>query len=431
VISRTPAIELPTRYRSHKSLPLAFAAIALTLLLSACGGGSSSESPTPPAPPGPPGTLDASFGNAGQVVTAIPIHAYPDAVALQSDGKIVISGYVAEAARESILLVRYDGTGTLDPTFGTGGKVVTAFGPGNARSNGLAIQADGKILVVGYSTVPGSCALFRYLASGAPDPTFGVSGVAEFEGTACGRLALQADGKPVVGSGQAMLLRFGTDGQLDPSFGSGGKADLNPLTGQYRGGCCDISIQRDGRIVAGVPETTGGIPAPVGLFEIRRLNTDGTIDSSCCKSVYYGNLAEDYSGSRVAIQGDGKILAALVYGKVERLTSDGALDPGFGTAGIADSHILGGLRGIALQPNGKIVLAGGDGTNLVLTRLLADGSLDTAFGNGGTAQTRYGSESGKYAALTLQADGRIIAVTDAYIPPVNLLTSRFFGDASP
>src|SRR5262245_58827943 len=93
---------------------------ALALILAGCGGG---DDVPPPAPPAPPGTPDASFGSAGQVATEIPGHdAYPNAVALQVDGKIVVAGVVADAARESILLVRYDADGGLDPTFGTGGK---------------------------------------------------------------------------------------------------------------------------------------------------------------------------------------------------------------------------------------------------------------------------------------------------------------------
>src|SRR5207249_10133055 len=134
-------------------------------------------------------------------------------------------------------LVRYTTTGTLDATFGSAGHVITPFGSGNARSNGMVIQPDGKIVVVAHDFT--SCALMRFLGSGALDPKFGAKGIVPFGFGSCGRIALQKDGKIVVGDGTGRLVRFDPDGTLDTSFGNAGSVDVGLRDG---GMCCDIAL---------------------------------------------------------------------------------------------------------------------------------------------------------------------------------------------
>src|SRR5262249_13391111 len=130
------------------------------------------------------GSLDTSFGTAGQVTTdfaGIFQRAY--SVALQSDGKIVAAGYAfISTTPEDFALARSNSDGTLDTTSGTGGKVDTDFGPYVASgASSVALQSDGKIVAAGYaypfSGITGfDFALARYNSDGSPDAGFGSGG---------------------------------------------------------------------------------------------------------------------------------------------------------------------------------------------------------------------------------------------------------------
>ena len=407
---------------------LATFVVAAAVLLAGCGGGESSGTPAAPPPPPPPaGTLDTTFGTGGNAVTQIVSHhAYGDSVAVQSDGKIVVAGYAIDpTSLESVLLARYGPNGVLDPTFGTAGEVLTQFGTGNARSNGMVVQADGKIVVVA-SGVP-FCGLIRYLGTGALDPAFGTNGIVPFSSGYCGRIALQTDGK-LVAAGGAQIHRFNPDGTPDASFGNAGTA--NPGLGASITECCDVALAADGRIVVAGTESTGGF-FPVGSYIIRRLNPDGTFDTTCCTDLI-GGLADTHSSVRLATQGDGKILFTINghEPEVHQLLENGLVDTSFGQAGVAKGGSTGAVRAIALQTNGKILLVGEGNTTLDVTRFNANGTLDTGFGVGGVASTQYATSSHGFG-VAIQPDGRIVATGYAYIPPIVLITARFFGDAAP
>jgi uncharacterized delta-60 repeat protein len=147
------------------------------------------------------GDLDNTFGGDGRVVTAFAGDATGIAVAVQADGKIVVAGRVAQ----KFALTRYTTSGALDPTFGGDGRVVTGFA-GDAFASGVAIPTDGRIVAAGRLTPfrgDGSkFALARYNTSGAPDPTFGGDGKVttgfDPRGASANGVAIQADGKIVV-----------------------------------------------------------------------------------------------------------------------------------------------------------------------------------------------------------------------------------------
>lgn len=112
------------------------------------------------------GSLDLSFGTNGLVTTAVgtdddDVHD----LAIQADDKIVVVGFTEEGANADMMMVRYEANGALDLTFGTNGKVVTTFGAGDEEAHAVAIQADGKIVVVGraHSGVQQQIAVARYL----------------------------------------------------------------------------------------------------------------------------------------------------------------------------------------------------------------------------------------------------------------------------
>lgn len=267
------------------------------------------------------GVLDPTFGGDGKIVTQFTKH--DDGVAglaLQGDGKILVSGGAASDTRHSkIAIARYDPDGTLDSSFGGDGKVTTALGDW-AYANGIGVQSDGKIVAAGIAFSPGPGERFgvvRYNADGTLDATFSGDGAAitGFTGKddAALELAIQPDDKVVVAGMAAgttrnqkyAVARYDTDGSLDSSFGGGdGKVLLDVTTkDDYAYG---VALQLDGKIVV-VGETQTRWQAV-----ILRLNVDGSIDltfSGDGKVLLY--LGKDYDTfNAVAVQADGGLVAA-------------------------------------------------------------------------------------------------------------------------
>ena len=120
------------------------------------------------------GSLDPTFGTGGKVTTDLGAGLDMGIdMAVQSDGKIVVAGYSGNGSTNDFALVRYATDGSLDPSFGTGGKVITDIGAGYDAGAGVAVQSDGKIVVAGwsYNGSNDDFALVRYLGSTAPQPT--------------------------------------------------------------------------------------------------------------------------------------------------------------------------------------------------------------------------------------------------------------------
>src|SRR5262245_36012650 len=205
------------------------------------------------------GTLDDGFGTGGMVTTAFTssisatpsgqVSAEAQSVAVQADGKIVAAGEANVDGGEDFALVRYNSNGTLDATFGTGGKVTTAFlgsaGQAFAFAFSVAIQPDGHIVAAGYfsnnaadASAPNfDFALARYNSNGTLDTSFGTGGkvTTDFAGPddKATSVAFQPDGKILVAGAAGpyvirgfdfALARYNSNGTLDASFGTGGKA---------------------------------------------------------------------------------------------------------------------------------------------------------------------------------------------------------------
>ena len=119
------------------------------------------------------GALDTMFGTGGKVKTTFASFDFVGALALQSDGKIVAAGMTVINFMPNFAVARYNGNGTLDSTFGIGGRVITGFG-GSAQVFAADVQADGKIVVAGYANINGNFnfALARYNSNGTLDATF-------------------------------------------------------------------------------------------------------------------------------------------------------------------------------------------------------------------------------------------------------------------
>jgi uncharacterized delta-60 repeat protein len=296
---------------------LAAVGLAFTVSISGCGGGGgSSGGEVTPMPPPPPGTLDASFGVGGLVTTAIGGHAQVNAVALQPDGKILVAGYASiGGGQHQILVVRYLSDGNLDTGFGVGGKVLSSPYSGDAEAIGVALQPDGKIVVLG-AGFPG--ALVRYTKDGVLDSGFGVGGIVS--GSNGAAIGVQTDGKIVVArSGPSVnqigAMRFNPDGTLDTSFGVGGEAVIL-LPPDVPNGTTSVApslaIQSDGKIlIGGSRYFTGGLVITLHYSSLARFDTNGVLDPAFGGSGFATASLEERLTS-IVLQPDGKILARLL-----------------------------------------------------------------------------------------------------------------------
>ena len=204
------------------------------------------------------GTVDATFGGGDGLVTTDFGSLGNDvarAVAIDASGKIVVAGV---ANGNDWGLARYNTDGTPDTTFGGGGLVMTDFGSSAEAANGLVLQPDGKIVVVGVAGFPRGVSVARYNVDGSPDTSFSGDGRASAEigeGVEPTAVALQADGKIVVAGSiqpgnqdfEFLLTRFTADGSLDAAFGAGG-AVVTDFAGFNDFGS-DVAVQADGKIV--------------------------------------------------------------------------------------------------------------------------------------------------------------------------------------
>jgi uncharacterized delta-60 repeat protein len=387
------------------------------------------------------GELDPSFGSGGLVTTDLTDDADSACcIAMQPDGRIVVAGYEAsvEGAAGHAFVARYLSDGTLDSSFG-GGVVRPRFAADADLVQAIAIQPDGKVVAAGSVVAPDTnIALARWNADGSLDPTFGAGGKIVFGFAPSSReraLALQiaTDGKLIVGgaarggglpAGNFLVARLNADGSLDATFGSGGKTitDFGAL-GEVHG----LAIDAGGRIVAvgGTFSINGG--ATWGkAFIAARYNADGSLDTSFGGGKVSTGFAGDLYGAAandVVVQSDGKVVSVGWIGRgnsratVVRHNADGTLDSGFGQGGtvVLDEPAGGsGLGGIALDSRGRIVVAGdaaGASLDFELARLRTDGRLDPRFGTGGRVVTNFGGGSHDAGSdVSLAPGGKAVVV---------------------
>ena len=373
-----------------------------------------------------PGTLDPTFGRDGKVMTEFGSSSVVVALALQPDGKIIAAG----SSDAKLALARYGRTGSLDPSFGAGGKVTTAIGT-RSRAGAVALQPDGKILVAG-STVDEAgeyqFAVVRYTADGSLDPSFGAGGAVTTPfgpGVAsASALVLAPDGRIVAagrGGSDFALARYDPNGSLDTTFGDGGKV-TTAFADAHEAGVAEIALQPDGKIVA-----AGTILTPANYdFALARYDPNGLLDTGFGTG---GRVTtsigpnHDFASS-LALRPDGKLVVAGFSEQLSgdglalaRYNADGSLDEQFGTGPVAGTTVTGSsgwAEAMVLQPDGKIlaagwIYAGRDVYDFGLVRYKANGSLDAGFGKRGTVRTSLGPGSDYAYALALQPNGRAVA----------------------
>ena len=350
------------------------------------------------------GALDTSFGTGGIVATDIlGDDNVITALALQSDGKIVATGYAYDGVKLVFATARYTNTGVLDTSFGSGGIVTTAFFSADAQANAIAIQSDGKIVVAGLGkNTNNDFSIVRYTSAGALDTGFGTGGKKQVSvGTNDGAtgIVIQPDGKIVV-SGYANVgtgnydwcaIRLTSSGALDTGFGTGGIAIIDTGTGNEAGDGIAVALQSDGSIILAGLLKPGGTES----LGVARLTSAGSLDTSFGTGGFVtSGVSGGYGrGSAVVVDGSDRVLVCgwgddgSGLWRVVRLTATGAFDSSFGTGGITDLRDeieTSTCSALALQSDGKILLAGRVHRDLIacgLMRLNADGTEDALFGS--------------------------------------------------
>jgi uncharacterized delta-60 repeat protein len=364
-----------------------------------------------------PGDLDTSFSGDGKKTIDFGGVDAANVVLVQPNGRIVVAGGGGAANRFCVARLRSNGV--LDTAFGSGGKRVIGFGGVGESdfesAFGAALQRDGKIVLAGNSGV--RVAVARLNPNGSLDATFSGDGKKTFSwapGAISGALDVLVlpDGKLVVAGfsgpegGDVQVARLKANGALDTAFGTGGKAAVD-----FGGTDFGLAVARqpDGRLVVAGGSTAGGAV-------VARLRANGTLDPDFDGD---GRLMLPGGGEAraVLVQPDGKIVVAGNLGlsevmTVTRLNPNGSPDTTFdgdGTAVIDFGPGSDRAEGAVLQPDCKIVVAGSTqaGGGFAVARLNANGSPDATFGAAGTAAVNFGAGAPGHA-VALQPNGRIV-----------------------
>jgi len=393
------------------------------------------------------GSLDPDFGLDGVVTTDFGGTDEATALAVQVDDKIVAAGMTYVGDKIDFAIARYNPDGSLDESFGEGGLVRTGLGAAE-RATAVALQADGKLVVAGWSSpYPSSTwALARYDSTGQLDPSFGDGGIvlAGFGGADYANdLAIQPDGRIVVAGDSCAestcsiaLARFNTNGSLDESFGMEGR--VTTLVGQMSG-ADGVVLQADGKIVVAGRARLEGIETVV--VAVVRYQANGNLDPGFGEG---GVTTTDFGGAydhayAVLVQRDGKLVVAGSAGTLpntdfmlSRYNADGTLDPAFGKGGTVTTDLAGyedRAHALMQQPNGALVVAGVGGPTssaraCALARYTPAGDLDASFGTGGLTLTEV-AVPGYFYAAALQRDGRIVV---AGYDGVDFALARYLND---
>jgi len=403
--------------------------LAVLLVLSGCpnasGGGAD--------PDGPSGSLDTSFGTDGKVTTDFSASGFnrAGAFSIHSNGTIAVAGS-CWGSSTAIALAVYSSNGVPFNGFDDDGSTTMDLGLSFAEAKAITVQSDGKIIIAGNcGDYPYDFFLVRMHTDGTFDTSFGTDGmvITDLNSGAdyCNGVVLQSDGK-IIAAGRSFtgssydfsLARYNSDGSLDTAFDSDGI--VTTAVGPNWDYGQAVTIQSDGKILlAGYSDV--GAPN-FHDFALVRYNPDGSLDTSFGTA---GVVTTDFGydndeGYGVALQNDGKILLAGATGDpplfdfaLARYNSDGSLDSGFGTDGMVTTDFGSSdekAYGIALQNDGKILATGYssvNGTNgFALARYNPDGSLDTSFATDGLVVNDFSGDGGEARGVVIQPDGRII-----------------------
>lgn len=369
------------------------------------------------------GSLDNTFSGDGRQITDLGASDKVNSIAIQTDGKLVVAGYSSNASITNFAVARYAINGALDNTLTGDGTLTDHLRQGNTIYKSVAVQSDGKIVS------GGNRILVRYTSTGVIDKTFSGDGIQTTD-FSVNSLAIQSDGK-IVAAGDRVLARYNTDGSLDAAFSGDGKQSVNFVINS-------IVIQSNGKIVAGGSALT-------------RYKTDGSIDVSFAGD---GEIFTPFNCMDLAIQGDGKVIAVgSLNGNfaVARYTTGGYPDNSFDGDGLQttdfnpdDEDYDPGYteefhaQSVAIQSDGKIIAAGYTlypyrtiRSRFALARYNTNGSLDTGFSQDGMQTTGFGGKD-RASSAAIQSDGKILVAGYAWIGSnKDFALARYNADGNP
>ena len=319
--------------------------------------------------------LDSTYSGDG-LETNLPDFSEPKGILVQSDGKLLIYGNAlldtfTLSIYKNLMLVRFNPDGTLDASFGLNGRVATDLPwTRSCTIRDVVIQEDGKILIEGSGSLPGEVL------------------------------------------SKVFVLRYTADGVLDTGFADNGLALFEAANGDYTAGSPGnlLVVNNEKIYIPTSFHVTNGATTPV----IIRLNMDGQRDMSFGAN---GELSLPATLmkkiSRIALSQEGNILLLGVIGNYEfvltQMSQAGVLDPNFmANIPLPNTIWIANLHDMVVQPDGKILIAGGQGATSILLRINPDGSFDPSFANNGLYREPNGQEYAQMRQIILQPDGKIV-----------------------
>lgn len=381
---------------------------------------------TPALALGSSGHLDTSFSGDGKLSTTFAAGqpAWARSVVTQSNGKITVAGdsTAPSATNSNIYVARYTQAGALDTTFKSTGKLVINLGANEQARALLVLPTTGKLVLAGQKCpvgwIPCDAVVIRLNANGSMDTTFNGTGrrIDDVGGGDNGSLAaavypggkIVAAGYMLKASGDAdfAVIRYTAAGGLDTTFSGDGKQTISFGAGRQDVARA-IAVQTDGKIlVAG--KTCDAANANCN-FALARLNANGALDLTFNKTgKQITNLGGSDFASAIAIQQNGKIVLAggrdwggTSYFALARYNTNGTLDTTFAGTGKTVTDFSGDanpdyITAMHLQSNGMIVACGdvyaGSTSNFALARYTTTGVLDTSFSTDGKAVVDFGQD---------------------------------------
>ncbi len=367
-------------------------------------------------------------------------------VVVQSDNKVVAVGtYFINNFTEDVSVARYNVDGSLDNSFGTGGKVTLITSTEGITDPKIARTGSGDMYILANRPYGGGAFyIYKMSANGSLDNSFGTNGIIQdsilsstqtgFEGAH--DIAIQADGKILVAGyyarsvptteHAAWVIRFNTDGTRDNSFATNGMATVIGGDNKFN----KLLIQPDGKILAG--GCSGLIAQQQQDWMVARFNTDGTPDNTfgglqngtVVIGMQYHEQVKD-----MALQSDGSIIIGGACGngnvtfRIIKLTANGLNDPNFGTD-VTTTTNWGytkvelqtftdhGFAGLAVLAGDKIIIAGSASNRFAAVRFNADGDPDNTFALNSIADSSFAGSYGFSMAATAfnEATGRFYVV---------------------
>lgn len=300
-----------------------------------------------PAAQAGPLDLDPSFGSGGVVLTGGAQGGRWSAVHAFADGSFLAAG---EVSNDTLALTKRRADGTPDPAFGTGGLVTFGGGQGSVLARSVLVLPDHRILVAATATAASPVIVVaRLSAAGVLDGTFGTNGIATVTtsggGVRLGHAAVQSDGKIVLAgthpgtTDAGILARLTPDGQDDAGFGSGGQSRV--LLGAAPTRLDDVAVDASDRIVVTGWRAVSGAAGAKGRLAVARYTAAGALDTTYGTA---GFTATDLSGADPATYD--------VEGRRLRLAADGTATVAATVVAQGVAHHVGVAR---LSPGGAVV----------------------------------------------------------------------------